>query len=106
MLRPSHGRLWSPATNRRADEYNGSLDNRLRFSLRVLEAVRKAVGPDYIVGCRLAADEDWDKGFTKEQGVEICRRLRDSGLVDFLNVIKAAISTTMRRFPASSRCSA
>src|SRR6185295_17736439 len=83
--------FWSPVTNKRTDEYNGSLDNRLRFTFQVLNAVRDAVGPDYIVGCRLVADEDWEKGINKEEGIEICRRLRDSGLVDFLNVIRGHI---------------
>ena len=83
--------FWSPATNARTDEYGGSLDNRLRFSLRVLDAVRRAVGPDFIVGCRLVADEDWEKGLTKEEGLEICRRLIATGSVDFLNVIRGHI---------------
>ena len=83
--------FWSPATNARKDEYGGSLDNRLRFTLQVLEAVRQAVGPDFIVGCRLVADEDWEKGLTKEEGLEICRRLIATGSVDFLNVIRGHI---------------
>ncbi|MCF3642275.1 NADH:flavin oxidoreductase [Rhizobium sp. TRM95111] len=83
--------FWSPATNRREDEYGGSLDNRLRFSDMVLEAVRKAVGPDFIVGIRMVADEDWDIGLSKEEGVEIARRLAGSGKVDFLNIIKGHI---------------
>ena len=58
--------FWSPATNQREDAFNGSLDNRLRFTFSVLEAVRRAVGPDFIVGCRLVADEDWDKGLTPQ----------------------------------------
>jgi NADPH-dependent 2,4-dienoyl-CoA reductase/sulfur reductase-like enzyme len=83
--------FWSPATNTRDDDYNGSIDNRLRFTMRVLDAVRAAVGPDYIVGCRLVADEDWDKGLSKAEGVEICLRLKKSGLIDFLNVIRGHI---------------
>jgi 2,4-dienoyl-CoA reductase-like NADH-dependent reductase (Old Yellow Enzyme family)/thioredoxin reductase len=83
--------FWSPATNKRTDEYNGSLENRLRFTMRVLEAVRKAVGPDYIVGLRLVADEDWEKGITKDEGLAICRKLKDSGLIDFLNIIRGHI---------------
>jgi len=83
--------FWSPATNQRTDDYNGSLDNRLRFSLAVLKAVREAVGPDFIVGCRLAPDEDWEKGILKDEGIEICRRLRDSGLVDFFNIVRGHI---------------
>jgi 2,4-dienoyl-CoA reductase-like NADH-dependent reductase (Old Yellow Enzyme family) len=83
--------FWSPATNKRQDDYGGSLDNRLRFTFQVLEAVRKAVGADFIVGCRLVADEDWEKGLTREEGLEICRRLIASGSVDFLNVIRGHI---------------
>lgn len=83
--------FWSPATNQRDDFYNGSVDNRLRFTMRVLEAVRRAVGPDFLVGCRLVADEDWDKGLSKADGLEICHRLKASGLVDFLNIIRGHI---------------
>src|SRR3954447_4331129 len=60
--------FWSPVTNKRTDEYNGSLENRLRFSFRVLKAVRKAVGPDLIVGCRLVADEDRPNGISRQEG--------------------------------------
>lgn len=83
--------FWSPATNKRQDEYGGSLDNKLHFTFRVLEAVRKAVGPQFIVGCRLVVDEDWEKGLSREEGLEICRRLIASGWVDFLNVIRGHI---------------
>jgi 2,4-dienoyl-CoA reductase-like NADH-dependent reductase (Old Yellow Enzyme family) len=83
--------FWSPATNQRTDDYNGSIENRLRFTVQVLEAVRRAVGPDFIVGCRLVADEDWDKGLSRADGLEICRRLKNSGMVDFLNVIRGHI---------------
>ncbi|WP_439629780.1 NAD(P)-binding protein [Shinella sp.] len=83
--------FWSPATNRREDEFGGSLDNRLRFSDMVLEAVRKAVGPHFIVGIRMVADEDWDIGLSREEGIEIARRLAGSGKVDFLNIIRGHI---------------
>ena len=54
--------FWSPATNKRDDEYGGTLENRMRFSLEVLDAVRERVGRDFIVGARLVCDEDWDRG--------------------------------------------
>ena len=85
--------FWSPATNRRTDDYNGSLDNRLRFTRRVLDAIRDAVGPDFIVGVRMVADEDWDKGLSREEGVEIARRLVADGKIDFLNLIRGHIET-------------
>ena len=83
--------FWSPATGHRIDEYGGSLQNRMRFGTRVLEAIRERIGPEMIVGLRITADEDWDQGLTRDEGVEICRRFRDSGLIDFLNIIKGHI---------------
>lgn len=83
--------FWSPATNRREDEFGGSLDNRMRFSNLVVSAVRKAVGPDFIVGIRMVADEDWDKGLSRDEGVEIARRFAAGGKIDFLNIIRGHI---------------
>ncbi|WP_428427709.1 FAD-dependent oxidoreductase [Pararhizobium sp.] len=83
--------FWSPATNHRDDEFGGSLDNRMRFSDMVLDAVRKTVGPDFIVGIRMVADEQWDIGLSKEEGVGIAKRLAGSGKVDFLNIIRGHI---------------
>ena len=85
--------FWSQATNRRDDEYGGSLENRLRFTWAVIDAVRRAVGSDFIVGIRMVADEDFEKGLSKEEGVEIARRLADSGKFDFLNIIRGHIDT-------------
>jgi len=85
--------FWSPATNRRGDAWGGTLDNRLRFTWQVIDAIRAAVGPDFIVGIRMVADEDWDRGLSRSEGVEIARRLADSGRVDFLNLIRGHIET-------------
>lgn len=83
--------FWSPATNRRDDEFGGSLDNRMRFSNLVIDAVRKAVGSDFIVGIRMVADEDWDKGLSRDEGVEIAKRFASGGKIDFLNIIRGHI---------------
>jgi 2,4-dienoyl-CoA reductase-like NADH-dependent reductase (Old Yellow Enzyme family)/thioredoxin reductase len=85
--------FWSPATNHRDDEYGGDLDNRMRFSLRVLQAMRDAVGPDMLIGARMVADEDWDIGLTKQDGMEIARRLAQGGVVDFLNIVRGHMDT-------------
>ncbi len=85
--------FWSPATNRRDDEYGGSLENRMRFSLAVMRAIRAAVGPDFILGLRMVADENWDAGLSRDDGIEIARRFKASGLVDFLNIIRGHIDT-------------
>ncbi len=85
--------FWSPATNLRQDKYGGSLEARLRFTWRVLDAIRERVGEEFIVGIRLVADEDWELGLSREEGVEIARRLAESGKVDFLNLIRGHIET-------------
>ncbi len=85
--------FWSPATNHRDDAFGGSLENRMRFSTMVTEAIRKAVGPDFIVGIRLVADEDWEKGLSREEGVAIATTLATAGQIDFLNVIRGHIDS-------------
>ena len=85
--------FWSPLTNRRTDAYGGSLGNRLRFALEAIAAIRAAVGPDFIVGIRMVADEDVEAGLTEAEGAEIARRLAASGDIDFINVIKGHIDT-------------
>ncbi|MBV9288835.1 MAG: NAD(P)-binding protein, partial [Hyphomicrobiales bacterium] len=85
--------FWSPATNKRCDEYGGSLENRMRFGFEVLTAVRERVGPDFLIGVRMVCDEDWDRGLSREEGVSIARRLAGSGLIDFVNVIRGHIDS-------------
>ncbi|MBD8553326.1 NADH:flavin oxidoreductase [Rhizobium sp. CFBP 8762] len=85
--------FWSPATNQRDDDYGGCLENRLRFTRRVLDAVRASVGRDFIIGMRMVADEDWSKGLSRQEGVEIAHRLVQSGQIDFLNIIRGHIDS-------------
>ncbi len=85
--------FWSPLTNTMDAPYGGDLDNRLRFGFMVLDAIRDRVGSDFIVGVRYTADEVEKGGITEQEGLEIARRLRDSGQVDFLNVIRGRIHT-------------
>jgi N-methyl-L-proline demethylase len=85
--------FWSPATNRRDDDYGGSLANRMRFGMEVFSAIRKRVGADFLVGARMVCDEDWDRGLSREEGVSIAQRLAASGLIDFVNVIRGHIDT-------------
>ena len=85
--------FWSPRNNELDAPYGGTLDNRMRFSFDVLNAVRERVGPEFIVGVRYTADDTTEGGVTKEDGFEISRRLKESGLVDFLNVIRGHTAT-------------
>ncbi|HEX2784770.1 MAG TPA: NADH:flavin oxidoreductase [Ilumatobacteraceae bacterium] len=83
--------FWSPATNKRDDEYGGSFDNRLRFPLEVLRAIRARVGADYIVGIRMAVDERLEDGIDTPVGLAILQRLTAEKLIDFVNVIRGNI---------------
>lgn len=86
--------FWSPANNELDGPYGGQdTDSRMRFALDVLRAIRDRVGPEFIVGMRMVADEDMEGGITRDQGMEIARRFRDCGMVDFLNVIRGHIET-------------
>lgn len=77
----------SPRMNRRTDRYGGSLDNRLRFGLEVLESVREAVGDDFVVGVRLSLTEGVDGGIDEAESIAIGQAIANSGLVDFLSVV-------------------
>ncbi|QLC74121.1 NADH:flavin oxidoreductase [Pseudomonas sp. LPB0260] len=85
--------FWSPLTNELDAPYGGSLDNRLRFTFDVLKAVRQRVGNEFIVGVRYTADEALPGGLAAEEGLDISRRLKESGMVDFLNIIRGHIDT-------------
>nr|WP_057929615.1 NADH:flavin oxidoreductase [Burkholderia ambifaria] len=85
--------FWSPMSNHLDNEYGGSLENRMRFSMEVLRAVRDRVGPDFILGVRYVADEDCATGYGREEGLKISQMLKDSGLIDFLNVTRGHIET-------------
>ena len=85
--------FWSPLTNTLEAPYGGDLDNRLRFTFDVLRAIRQRVGEAFIVGVRYTGDEMLAGGLTASDGMEISRRLKESGLVDFLNVVRGHIDT-------------
>lgn len=77
----------SPLTNRRQDEFGGSLENRMRAPVLFVEAVRKAVGRDFTVGIRLCADEmiPWG-GLNLADVQEIAGRFEATGLIDFMDL--------------------
>jgi 2,4-dienoyl-CoA reductase-like NADH-dependent reductase (Old Yellow Enzyme family)/thioredoxin reductase len=86
--------FWSPLTNDLTGPYGaGTLENRMRFPLEVLEAIRKRVGSEFIVGFRYTADESQKGGISPAEGLEISKKLAATGQLDFLNVIKGRIHT-------------
>ncbi|MEI7516658.1 MAG: N-methylproline demethylase, partial [Betaproteobacteria bacterium] len=85
--------FWSPSTNTLDAPYGGPLENRVRFTLEVIQAIRARVGPDFILGVRGVADEVRPGGLTQDEGLGIARYLAKSGMVDFLNIIRGHIDT-------------
>ena len=85
--------FWSPRTNMRSDEWGGSLENRMRFGLEVLNAVRETVGNDFCVGLRMCADEFHDDGLDHEVLKEIAQRMSETGMIDFISVIGSGADT-------------
>ena len=81
--------FWTPNANQRGDQYGGSIENRMRFGVRVLEAVRERVGRDFILGIRVTADDFVDGGLNNAACQEIAGRLNEMKLLDYFNVIGA-----------------
>jgi 2,4-dienoyl-CoA reductase-like NADH-dependent reductase (Old Yellow Enzyme family)/thioredoxin reductase len=86
--------FWSPLTNDLTGPYGAdTLENRMRFPLDVVAAIRKRVGTEFIVGLRFTADEAQKGGIDAIEGLEISKRLAGTGQIDFLNVIRGRIHT-------------
>jgi dimethylglycine catabolism A len=85
--------FWSPRSNKRDDEWGGSLKNRMRFGIEVLEAVRAEVGRDYCVGMRMCADEFHDDGLDHETLKHIAHEMSATGMLDFLSIIGSGADT-------------
>lgn len=76
------GQFSSPSMNRRTDKWGGSLENRMRFSLLVIEKVREAVGPNYPIEFHMSGAEYTEGGYGIEEGIEIAK----IGKVDLIHV--------------------
>ncbi len=85
--------FWSPSTNTLEAPFGGVLENRVRFAMEVVRAIRKRVGSEFILGVRGVADEVRPGGISTEDGIGIARYLANSGMVDFLNIIRGHIDT-------------
>ncbi len=88
-LQGSHGFMigsfLSPASNKRSDEYGGSLENRMRFLNEILEGIREGIGRDAALGSSLSIDEFNPAGITVEESLEVAARLDSGGMLDYIN---------------------
>lgn len=88
MIHGGHGWLlnqfFSPYFNKREDEYGGTLENRCRFAIEVLKAVREAVGPGFPIEFRLSGSELFEGGYDLNEGIEIAKQIEP--YIDLLHV--------------------
>ncbi|MFC1930020.1 FAD-dependent oxidoreductase [Chloroflexota bacterium] len=88
----------SPYTNKRIDLYGGSLENRMRFTLELIERTREKVGDDYPLILRLCADEFVPGGITMEETKIVVKKMEEAG-VDALNVAAGHTDSLHRCIP-------
>ena len=97
MIHVGHGWLinqfLSPLFNHREDEYGGSLENRCRFAIRVLKAVREAVGPDFLIEFRMSGSEFTEGGYGLEDGIEIAKMIEP-----YVDIIHVSAGTYQKTF--------
>jgi 2,4-dienoyl-CoA reductase (NADPH2) len=91
----------SPATNKRTDQYGGTLSNRARLLLDISSAVRKAIGNDLALGVRLCGDEFIEGGTTIDEAVEIAKLVEASGNVDYINTSIGVATASLFMIEAS-----
>jgi len=89
MLHGGHGWLLaqflSPFSNKRTDAYGGSLENRARFPLKVIERIREQCGPSFAIDYRMSGDELVHGGLTREEAVQFAKLIEDK--VDCIHVM-------------------
>ncbi len=90
-------------TNRRADEYGGSLENRARLLREIIAAIRLAVGREPVLSVRLCGDELIRDGITIDETVDLARILERDGLIDLINTSIGTATSTLYMIEASMR---
>ena len=97
-IHAGHGYLisefMSPYFNRRKDEYGGNLENRLRFLIEIIKAVRNEVGDDFVMGIRLNADDFLMGGYTLDDFLVMVPMITKASKLDYLNITVGTYSST------------
>lgn len=92
----SHGYLpaqfLNPRVNRRTDDYNGVLEQRLRFMREIIAAVRAATDPQFIIGLRISADERDSEGLTESESLEAVQHLQTQ--LDYVHIVAGTSAST------------
>ncbi|MCD8230857.1 MAG: NAD(P)/FAD-dependent oxidoreductase [Clostridiales bacterium] len=97
MVHGGHGWLinqfLSPMFNKRQDEYGGSLENRCRFAVEVLSAVRQAVGPFFPIEFRMSGSELVEDGYDLDEGIRIAQQIEP-----YIDLLHVSAGTYQRSF--------
>ncbi len=91
----------SSATNRRTDDYGGSLENRARLLREIVAAVRAVIGNRLALGVRLCGDELIEGGTTIDEAVDVARMIEATGGVDYVNTSIGVATATLYMIEAS-----
>src|SRR3954454_9852082 len=91
----------SPATNRRTDQYGGSLENRARLMIEIVAAVRDAIGSGLALGVRICGDELIEHGTTIDDAVEVAGLVEATGNVDYINTSIGVATASLFMIEAS-----
>ena len=89
----------SPFSNHRTDDYGGSLENRMRIVMRVIDAVRHEVGPDFLVGINLQGHDFSPGGLVVGDAQDIARAIDATGKVDYICVKAATYNEAHQNVP-------
>ena len=89
----------SPFFNRRTDRYGGSFENRMRLSVEVVEAMKRAAGADFLVGVRICLNEYTPWGYGLDYGLAMARHLEATGCVDYFNCDAGSFSSFWMEIP-------
>jgi 2,4-dienoyl-CoA reductase-like NADH-dependent reductase (Old Yellow Enzyme family)/thioredoxin reductase len=86
-LHGAHGylitQILSPWSNRRADDYGGSLENRIRFVREIAEGIRQSCGGDFVIGLKMPGDEGVAGGIDPDEAARITTALAESSPLDY-----------------------
>ena len=88
----------SPLYNRRTDNYGGSLENRMRMVMEIIDGIRERCHPDFVVGLAVNADDTTLGGEGLSEGLAICKLLSDSGKVNWLRITARGQKPQMTHF--------
>jgi 2,4-dienoyl-CoA reductase-like NADH-dependent reductase (Old Yellow Enzyme family)/thioredoxin reductase len=80
------GQFLSNRNNKRTDEYGGNVENRARFPMAILQAIRERCGSDFLIEIRLSGEENLPGGISIDETVEFCKLLEGKGLVDLIHI--------------------